>query len=224
MMDSYVHEILPFRSKKEKLGKYLTSKETVRFGRILEDIDALAGMISITHAFTPSIKDKLQVVTASVDRIDLLKELSAQNDLKLSGFVSYVGNSSMEVSISIEGIPENLSGNQDIQAPNAKGLDLIAKAKFVMVALNRETMKPIPVPKLSLDTKKETDIYQEGALHKARKQVQQDVSLLKKPPNVDEMKAIHRIYLESKKEKNYIGMKNTEQSTLILTHPQGMTY
>lgn len=62
----------------------------------MEDLDALAGAISYKHADDGKADSSpLTIVTASVDRIDLLKPLGV-SDLRLSGHVTYVGYSSME--------------------------------------------------------------------------------------------------------------------------------
>lgn len=62
----------------------------------MEDLDALAGAISYKHTDDGKTDSSpLTIVTASVDRIDLLKPLG-MSDLRLSGHVTYVGYSSME--------------------------------------------------------------------------------------------------------------------------------
>jgi len=62
----------------------------------MEDLDALAGAISYKHTDDGKTDSSpLTIVTASVDRIDLLKPLGL-SDLRLSGHVTYVGYSSME--------------------------------------------------------------------------------------------------------------------------------
>ena len=44
-------------------------------------------------------ESKLTIVTASVDGMKTSASVSASNDLKLQGYLTYVGKSSMEVSI-----------------------------------------------------------------------------------------------------------------------------
>ena len=69
----------------------------LRFGRVLEDLDALAGNIAFHHVQDP----KVRTVTASVDRIRLSGNSGGAADLEtnqqLSGKVTYVGTSSMEI-------------------------------------------------------------------------------------------------------------------------------
>jgi acyl-coenzyme A thioesterase 9 len=72
-----------------------------RLGKVLEDLDAMAGAISYKHCDDGKPDSApLTIVTASVDRIDFLKPWGIR-DLRLSGHVTYVGFSSMEGMITI---------------------------------------------------------------------------------------------------------------------------
>lgn len=66
----------------------------------------------------------LTIVTASVDRIDLLAPIPRNKDMVLSGFVSFTGKTSMEISIQLETLKEE----------NAKSCDTLPllAAKFTM--------------------------------------------------------------------------------------------
>lgn len=99
MSDSYMEEYLPFKSSPTLLDEYITTGGKVRIGKILEDLDALAGAISYKHMDTFVDSPPLTVVTASVDRMELLMPNTVE-DFKLSGHVAYVGKSSMEGKIS----------------------------------------------------------------------------------------------------------------------------
>src|SRR5260370_5957702 len=74
-------------------------------------IDALAGSIAYKHVLEPgvsnlgTIKDRgFYLVTAAVDRLDMLKPLTRENvgDIRLSGQVIYTGLSSMQVVVKTE--------------------------------------------------------------------------------------------------------------------------
>lgn len=80
----------------------------------MEDLDALAGGVAYKHLMEPGIT-KLEggvsergfyVVTASIDRLDMLSPLTPQNvkDLRLSGQVIHTGRSSMEVVVKMEAL------------------------------------------------------------------------------------------------------------------------
>jgi acyl-coenzyme A thioesterase 9 len=49
MIDSYVEEYLPFKSDPNVREEYLNAYGTIRIGKILEDLDALAGSIAYVH-------------------------------------------------------------------------------------------------------------------------------------------------------------------------------
>lgn len=95
MSDSYVEEYLPFKSSPTLLDEYITTGGKIRMSKILEDLDALAGSISYKHMDTFVDSPPLTVVTASLDRMEVLMPNTIE-DLKLSGHVAHVGKSSME--------------------------------------------------------------------------------------------------------------------------------
>ncbi|XP_070047023.1 acyl-coenzyme A thioesterase 2, chloroplastic isoform X2 [Nicotiana tomentosiformis] len=58
----------------------------VRIGKLLEDLDALAGTISVKHCSdVDSMTRPLYLVTASVDKMVLKKPISVDTDLKMTG-------------------------------------------------------------------------------------------------------------------------------------------
>ena len=90
MQDSYVEEFLRFKSNPLVREDYLNHNGGVRIGKILEDLDALAGSISYLHCSEKMKAGEVVIVTASVDRIDLLANIPSDKDLKLSGHVSCI--------------------------------------------------------------------------------------------------------------------------------------
>ena len=82
--------------------RYRNPWGAVRVGRLLEDLDALAGNVAHAHASDedPSTRP-LVLVTASVDRIRLDRPLALDADMTLSGEVVYVGSSSMEIRMKV---------------------------------------------------------------------------------------------------------------------------
>lgn len=70
----------------------------VRVGRLLEDLDALAGTIAFEHCRTPGEADLL-LVTASVDRIVYRHRPDLRDDITLDGSVAWTGRSSMEIAM-----------------------------------------------------------------------------------------------------------------------------
>lgn len=75
----------------------------LRFGKVLEDLDALAGNIAFSHVQDPEVN----IVTASVDRIRLSGTVGLEKNQQLSGKVTYVGTSSMEIRMQCKGTGED---------------------------------------------------------------------------------------------------------------------
>jgi acyl-coenzyme A thioesterase 9 len=107
----------------------------MRFGKILEDLDALAGNIAFAHVQDPSII----LVTASVDRIRLMGVPSIDIDQHLNGKVTFVGTSSMEIRMHCQ---------------DDTGYEWM-EAYFTFVATDPVTRKPARVAPLLPETYKE---------------------------------------------------------------------
>lgn len=105
-----------------------------RFGKILEDLDALAGSIAYEHCEDDNASTRpMTIVTASVDHIILQRPLRADRDMRLRGHVTWVGRSSMEVIILVEAqLPPDANGA-------AGAWEQLAYADFCMVARDPAT-------------------------------------------------------------------------------------
>lgn len=118
----------------------------MRFGKVLEDLDALAGNIAFAHVQDP----KLTIVTASVDRIRLSAPPNLDSDQHLSGKVTYVGTSSMEIRMQCK----------DTKDPSSD--DPWMEAYFTFVAVDPETKRPLKIPPLDPQTWLEKDQFEAG--------------------------------------------------------------
>ncbi|KAG0351894.1 hypothetical protein BG005_008637 [Podila minutissima] len=221
MKDSYTEIILPFSTDKALLEEYINWGGNVRHGKIMEDLDALAGAISYKHTDDGKTDSSpLTIVTASVDRIDLLKPLGL-SDLRLSGHVTYVGYSSMEVFMKMEEISS--------KDPKEKG-DTILVARFTMVARDALTGKAAQVNPMLLQNDAEKKLFQMGEDHKARKKLAAESALTKRPPTQEERFLIHDLYLEyskyddpqlkQKKPDDVEWMADTKMSAIQIMQPQ----
>ncbi|KAJ3143985.1 Acyl-coenzyme A thioesterase 9, mitochondrial [Irineochytrium annulatum] len=226
MSDSVVTEFLPFRSEPEVREDYVSVYGTVQIGKVLEDLDALAGSAAYRHCDdgrddTPP----LTIVTASVDRIDLINRIPVEEDIRMEGRVTYVGTSSMEVSLKMETVPREDAEDEVHKVP----IPILA-AKFMMVARDHETGKAARVNGLALGSDEERRLFKMGAEQKARKKVESEVSLEKLPPSNEEKLLVHALYLEYrkyldrssnvKKPDNVVWMKDTLQRSLVMCMPQ----
>ncbi|KAI3450149.1 hypothetical protein Pfo_006814 [Paulownia fortunei] len=134
----------------------------VRIGKLLEDLDAMAGTISVKHCSDDdSTTRPLYLVTASVDKMVLKKPISVDVDLHISGAVTWVGRSSIEIQL-------------DVTQPatdTAEATDSVAlTANFIFVARDYKTGKAAPVNRLTPETERETLLYEAAeARNKLRK-------------------------------------------------------
>ena len=139
MSESYVEQFLRFGSDPSICEDYIDVHGKIQIGKILEDFDSLAGSIAYLHCDDGQLdSEPLTIVTASLDRIDLLSEIPLQ-DVKLSGHVTYVGKSSMEVMIQLEKCngAAPLEGDEQVGSSKSSFLNksshTLMTAKFIMV-------------------------------------------------------------------------------------------
>lgn len=107
MRDSYLVALIPLSTNTRLQDKYTTFLGSVRVGRLLEDMDIFAVMVAQKHILNPDLPSGIPspqtLVTACVDRIDFSDFVpKPHEDIKMSGHVSWVGRSSMEVVVWLE--------------------------------------------------------------------------------------------------------------------------
>lgn len=129
----------------------------VRFGKILEDLDALAGNIAFAHVQDP----RIIIVTASVDRIRLMGMPSIQLDQHLSGKVTFVGTSSMEIRM---------------HCTDDHGREWM-EAYFTFVATDPTTKRPQRIPPLKPETPEEIAQFEAAS---RRAQMKKEARIKKK--------------------------------------------
>ena len=95
-------------------------------------IDEVAGIVAKRHSMC-------NVTTASVDNLTFLHGAYQNDMIVIKGKLTWVGSSSMEVCV-----------DTYVETPDGKR-DRINNAHFMMVALD-ENDKPVPVPRLILQT------------------------------------------------------------------------
>uniref|UniRef100_A0A803QVJ4 HotDog ACOT-type domain-containing protein n=1 Tax=Cannabis sativa TaxID=3483 RepID=A0A803QVJ4_CANSA len=142
----------------------------VRIGKLLEDLDALAGTISVKHCSDDDSTTRLLLlVTASVDKIVLKKPISVDIDLKIVGAVIWVGRSSIEIQLEVFQSTE--------EGSNASSDDVALSANFIFVARDSKTAKAAPVNRLSPVTEQEKLLFEEAEARsnmRKRKRGEQD--------------------------------------------------
>ncbi|XP_006660849.1 acyl-coenzyme A thioesterase 9, mitochondrial [Oryza brachyantha] len=139
----------------------------VRIGKLLEDLDALAGTIAVKHCSDEdSTTRPLLLVTASVDKMELKKPIRVDTDLKIAGAVTYVGRSSIDIQIEVTQVDQGSDMHSDLIA---------LTANFTFVARDSMTGKSAPVNRLSPETEKEKQLFGEReARDKLRKRKREE--------------------------------------------------
>ncbi len=112
-------------------------------GKLMEWIDVVAAVVARRHS-------GCNVTTAAVDSLEFTDAAYANDTLVLVGYVTYTGNTSMEVCVKT--YVESLDGSRR----------LINQAYVVMVALD-ENEKPTRVPKLIFETDEEREEWDAAA-------------------------------------------------------------
>eukprot|EP00158_Paraphelidium_tribonemae_P005687 Partr_v1_DN27464_c1_g1_i1_m71554 putative Acyl-CoA thioesterase len=240
MLDSFCEVILPFRTDLDLREDYINHFRGLRFGKILEDLDALAGTIAMQHCRdTVSGRMPLKIVTASVDRIDLLNSLRPDLDLKLCGNVTYTGRSSMEITIKVESLGDPRSSlpidTSGLPAADEADLDWtpICLCKFTMVARDFTSNHAAVINQLVTANDMERELVAMGERRKHAKLDMMKRDLRKSPPSPEERIIIHELWLETQRHVDSQGNPNskhessnicfpeeTEQDLVRIMHPQ----
>ncbi|KIY62154.1 Thioesterase/thiol ester dehydrase-isomerase [Cylindrobasidium torrendii FP15055 ss-10] len=222
MHDSYTELVLPFGSSAELLEEYMNAHGGIRTGKLMEHLDSLAGSISYKHVLGPGIetlgriKERgFYIVTASVDRLDMLTTLDPSRDLRLSGQVIYTGKSSMEVAVKMESIGGD------------KAEETVMIGRFSMVCRDAHTHKARPVNTLSISSPAEHTLYSLGEAIKRRRSSLAARSLDRVPPSSVEASYLHSHFLKYGKDAlprdadwERVWMGDTKAEKCMLMFPQ----
>ncbi|NXD21571.1 ACOT9 thioesterase, partial [Spelaeornis formosus] len=186
MKDSYLEVILPLGSQPEIREKYLNVHNSVRFGRILEDLDSLGVLICYTHTKQEmQQRSPLSIVTALVDKINLCQKIIHPDcDIKFTGNVSWVGKTSMEVKMHMLQLHDG-------------DYNPVLDATFVMVARDPENKRPAFVNPLIPENPEEEEIFKQGEMNKLKRIEFSTASLLKMAPTAEERNIVHDIFLNT---------------------------
>lgn len=149
---------------------YIDPVGNVMIGKLFEDLDALAGNIAYVHADdnNPTTK-RLNLVTASVDKIVQKKPIHIDNDLVLTGQLEWVGRSSMVVTMEVhlaDMIEASKPDITDTTTVDSNTLFYNSKSKvlschFTYVARNKITEKAAQVNQLKPITAAEIFCFNE---------------------------------------------------------------
>ncbi|KAL5478680.1 hypothetical protein ACEPAI_1957 [Sanghuangporus weigelae] len=218
MHDSYSQIDLPFASDRQLLEQYVNAWGGIRTGKLMEHLDSLAGSIAYKHLLGPAaetvgkIKERgFYIVTAAVDRLDMLANLYPIRNLRLGGHVIYTGRSSMEIAVKMEAL------EHDGKAQT------VMLGRFSMVCRDATTHKARPVNSLIGSSPEEQALVAIGEVHKSRKTYLSQRSLLRVPPSSEEAQALHNVYLSSlqpQDDTEKVPMADTQLEKTLLMFPQ----
>lgn len=224
MLDSYREAVIPLSKDKQLWQKYINFYHRVRLGRILEDLDTMAVLIGYSHNSDPSKgsdqKSSIAIVTALVDCISIRgKAMRQDRDVILRGHTTWVGNTSMEISLNVD------------QESDGGALETFLAAKFLMVARNPNTQSKAIVNPLCVETPEEKAYFEAGEANRSTRQLEASVSLLKTPPNAEERLTIHDLFLKMINEKsgsfkrlikpdNSVWMEEAGLKNILICFPQ----
>eukprot|EP00743_Colponemidia_sp_Colp-15_P005916 GILK01006361.1.p1 GENE.GILK01006361.1~~GILK01006361.1.p1 ORF type:complete len:480 (+),score=64.67 GILK01006361.1:89-1441(+) len=220
-VESWMELTYPFSSSQRLRDKYMRlGTDFLRFGKLLEDMDALAGDVAYRHVQGEVKQRSVTIVTAVVDRMDFIARLDTKSDLRLRGYVSWVGRSSMEVRIDVCSLKREEESYETH----------LGQALFVMAARDITVNQAYRVPALRLsdgmdplEELKANRRFELGVLHQNRRKQHADSSLWHQPPRPSEIPTIHRLFLEHKHAQdtsNFIPLSSTRVEACRLMHSQ----
>ena len=101
MIDSFDQAIIPLGTDAKLRDRYTTFFGGVRVGRLLEDMDIFAVHLVFKHILLSggdkeNPQSPFSIVTALVDSIDIRKPMSANQDIKMMGHVTWVGEVTLQ--------------------------------------------------------------------------------------------------------------------------------
>uniref|UniRef100_A0A665WE36 HotDog ACOT-type domain-containing protein n=1 Tax=Echeneis naucrates TaxID=173247 RepID=A0A665WE36_ECHNA len=207
MKDSYLEVHLPLGSEPQLREKYLTFHNTVRFGRILEDLDSLSRSLNTSmFTFPLSVLNMRQ------------HNIYPNCDIKFTGHVTWVGKTSIEAKMHMSQFQNGAYSS-------------VLDATFVMVARDPENKRAAFVNPLKPDGPEEEKIFQEGEANKSRRVELSTASLLKVAPTNEEREIVHSLFLNTLDPKtvsfrsrvlppNSEWMEDAKMKGLEICHPQ----
>ena len=211
--DSWLEIILPFSDQPTMRDMMVRADgQTIRYGKLFEILDALAADVAYRHIQTSKMDIhnshispsslQLVVVTASVDGVRASANIDVNNDLKLQGYLTYVGKSSMEVTIDI------IAGSNDGSERK------IGDTQFIMVARDNATGSAAAVHGLHSMDVAQSARFESGKRRATGRKWRAATSLSIQPPQKDEVDLIHSLFLQSKSLKKEKGdfLKKLAQS------------
>jgi len=187
MSDSFEHSVIPLGSDRKLRDKYMTHMNSIRIGRLLEDMDIFAVYLVFKHinlTRTDTVQSPFSIVTALVDRIGVTQKIEADQDVKLSGHVTWVGRSSAESTLHVHQMRD-------------KQWEKVMEARFVIVARDALNRGSVVINPLVAETAEEKALLIKGQGHAAARRGKAKDSLFQSPPSEEEKAIIHDFFIRT---------------------------
>lgn len=190
--------------------QYRNPWNRIRMGKLVEDLDALAGTISYKHCGGNGRTPRpIILVTASVDKILLKKPILIDTDLSIVGAVTWVGRSSMEMQLEV------LQSSQ-----------VALVANFTFVARDAGTGKSAPINQVSPETEQEKLLWEQAEarnkMRKMRRTEHKSEVDSQKMARINELLAEGRVFddLPALADRDSILIRDTCLQSSIVCQPQ----
>uniref|UniRef100_A0A182SRC6 HotDog ACOT-type domain-containing protein n=1 Tax=Anopheles maculatus TaxID=74869 RepID=A0A182SRC6_9DIPT len=223
MQDSFTSAIIPLTTDKILKDKYVGFMGNVRVGRLMEDMDMFAVWVVHKHVVVPDLPEGVSLpytfVTVLVDKIDFTDLVPTHDaDIRLSGHVSWVGRTSVEVVVWME---------QKLHGKWRK----LTRALFLMAARDATNTKAAFINPLVPANEEEKAIFDGGETRKKRRIQMQQEDLLKTEPNDFEQRMVHELFVKSIDTKSkafnkrilppgYVWMEDATMANIVFSHPE----
>uniref|UniRef100_A0A915AKY9 HotDog ACOT-type domain-containing protein n=1 Tax=Parascaris univalens TaxID=6257 RepID=A0A915AKY9_PARUN len=191
MNESRDSAVIPLGSEPQIRLQYINFTELVRFGKLLEDLDTFAIWLSYKHNQGGNLMGfprhhPMMIVTAAVDEIHIKPDydILPTTDIIMEGHVSWVGRSSLEVSMHL---------SQEIQGSRRDFLS----AKFITVSREPSGDRSTPNVPLKTTSPEEEKMVRKGLAAREIRKLNEERSLMKTPPNDEERHILHNLFLQT---------------------------
>ncbi|KHN86298.1 Acyl-coenzyme A thioesterase 9, mitochondrial [Toxocara canis] len=191
MNESRDSVLIPLGSEPKIRLQYKNFTGLVRFGKLLEDLDTFAIWLSYRHnqggeAMGTPRHHPMMIVTAAVDEIHIKadREMSSTSDILMEGHVSWVGRSSLEVSMHL---------SQQLQGCRVDFLS----AKFITVSREPSGERSTPNVPLKTTSTEEEEMVRKGLAARELRKLNEERSLLRTPPDEEERHILHDFFLKT---------------------------
>ncbi|KAJ0260002.1 Uncharacterized protein HA466_0062670 [Hirschfeldia incana] len=198
--------------------QYRNPWNEIRTGKLVEDLDALAGTVSFKHCSSGDGSARSMIlVTASVDRIIMRRPIRVDADLSIVGAVTWIGRSSMEMQLQV-------LQTQDANHPSES---VALEANFTFVARDAKTGKSTPINQVTPETEHEKMLWKEAEeRNKLRKQKRaqgkEEQDKLRDLERLNDLLAEGRVFLDmpALADRNSILIKDTYHENSLICQPQ----